>query len=422
MKHILLAWVSFTYVIKNLAFFIFFLPGILLSQTSQDTIIFKVETKSGIPFPGVSLDYEFSDAYSAILEGQLVSDSLGVIWFLNPGNQYIEKLLVRFSKNHGPFRGVDYGDLSIGYHQILENDNLCQPISEFLDQEFEFGLSTLTLVYLRGYHLTEYFPQESNDFNFRFENVDGSKLGITSYSKFDSFFQVDSTNIIGAYHKYDFNNNLFETPSDQLPVLNISIENNSFELGDTILLNIKPDSTIDYRAFQVCLKHEDLEYIGDFSNYNEDYLLQLGNILPNYYEPSRERLLFRALSDGTLKEKLSLANCNLSNEYYFGDCYEPGFLQLLFEEASYTNQISKTAELEIYPNPAQNFINICLLSNNEWTAWQLITNKGKKIKEGSFNKENKVQIDDLDIYPKGLYFLRFTNSKGAVKMEKIVIQ
>ncbi|MDD3741667.1 MAG: T9SS type A sorting domain-containing protein, partial [Bacteroidales bacterium] len=79
--------------------------------------------------------------------------------------------------------------------------------------------------------------------------------------------------------------------------------------------------------------------------------------------------------------------------------------------------------IEIYPNPATDYIYINLsneLFNTALCSYQLLDIMGRKVNIGIISKEN--HLLDISIIPKGIYFLHIQANDELFSIQKIVKQ
>ena len=77
---------------------------------------------------------------------------------------------------------------------------------------------------------------------------------------------------------------------------------------------------------------------------------------------------------------------------------------------------SSAMEFKIYPNPAQDVINID--SNIQKYEYQLINNIGQVVMRGMLSGENTISVENLN---NGIYFLKLI-AEGEVSVNKVIIQ
>ena len=119
--------------------------------------------------------------------------------------------------------------------------------------------------------------------------------------------------------------------------------------------------------------------------------------------------------------------------YYFGDFkrtdtilvfYGPvvcGVMETIYAKKiiSYVDNQNINNQIQIYPNPATNLINVLLSGNTSKAMVTLFNLQGIKIKIGAINGEQGV-IDVTNL-PPGMYLLKAESEQGVVT-KKIIIQ
>lgn len=73
--------------------------------------------------------------------------------------------------------------------------------------------------------------------------------------------------------------------------------------------------------------------------------------------------------------------------------------------------------LSVYPNPADEYINV-VFNQNTSAVWTLSNLNGQSMKSGSFSGESRIYVNDL---PKGMYLLKVT-SDGTTHTEKVMVR
>jgi hypothetical protein len=403
-----------------LLLFIFTKPVLLFSQFSQDTIKFKIETKRGVSFIGASLDYIFFDGTNYTLDGQLESDSLGIIWFIYPGDDIIDKLLLKVNATEGIETGVDFADIEIARNKILGIDIDCQRIMDYLisNEDFFNGLTTLDFVLMVKSLLYDIeLPYYLGNFKFYNKNSD---VPVDYWVPFNGNFSTYSINEILGFYELDFNGTIFYSPPISTPNLEISVENRYIQPGDTIQVMFQADSTIDFNNYQFCLRHEGLNIIN-----TDNPFYQYDSVLTRvYFENylSNNSILFESTIEGMLEVILRLDHCKMKNQYYYGDCYDPGHIKLVFEEFSSLEGAFTKDNCFAYPNPAKNSVFVCLPKGQKGLDWTIYSINGNEMSTGKINKTNAFYIDNLQHLSRGLYLLRCKTLSGVYINLRIYVQ
>jgi hypothetical protein len=86
--------------------------------------------------------------------------------------------------------------------------------------------------------------------------------------------------------------------------------------------------------------------------------------------------------------------------------------------SSNNNEESRMNQVAVYPNPAQNFLN--LKANFDVNRIQIIDSRGKIVETLQLKNQETLKID-IQAYPKGIYYIIFEdeNSIGTSKFIKI---
>ncbi|NEN24295.1 T9SS type A sorting domain-containing protein [Cryomorpha ignava] len=106
-----------------------------------------------------------------------------------------------------------------------------------------------------------------------------------------------------------------------------------------------------------------------------------------------------------------LGNCTFSEEYSFtGDFYQT-FTAKLSETATDISKISKESELQLYPNPSSDFLQINHASTLSGKSFSIYSVSGKRLIQGVLS--NSIQSVDLRSFPAGVYILSIS---GDVSM------
>lgn len=90
------------------------------------------------------------------------------------------------------------------------------------------------------------------------------------------------------------------------------------------------------------------------------------------------------------------------NEYYWSQQFPPAIISL-FPCIVAVSDVSKASIINIYPNPAHEFINI-ELANGELQRIEILDSQGKIIRDETMNNKSKINVGDL--LP-GLHHLRY---------------
>lgn len=84
-----------------------------------------------------------------------------------------------------------------------------------------------------------------------------------------------------------------------------------------------------------------------------------------------------------------------------------------FSIVSATNEQTNIRQIEVYPNPTKDLVNI---NNVNFDYWLLLNKEGKLIKRGN---DSKI---DMSVYNSRQYYLSFINSKGMLIQTKKIIK
>jgi len=109
-------------------------------------------------------------------------------------------------------------------------------------------------------------------------------------------------------------------------------------------------------------------------------------------------------------------DCEIFNQI---NCYD---FDSIYVTLSISTQelVTNEVEIQIYPNPANEFVNIVVSGSESTTLHvQLISIQGQLIKSVEYNGIINEQLDVSD-YAKGVYYMKLTSGKN-VNIEKIVI-
>lgn len=105
-------------------------------------------------------------------------------------------------------------------------------------------------------------------------------------------------------------------------------------------------------------------------------------------------------------------NYSLSVEVSDGSLASNATITINIESATGLNPITLNSEIKIYPNPADNYINIDAPDNYSFEIYSVI---------GAKMLETKNKHIDISYFDKGIYFVVIKNEKGkSVKSEKII--
>jgi hypothetical protein len=80
--------------------------------------------------------------------------------------------------------------------------------------------------------------------------------------------------------------------------------------------------------------------------------------------------------------------------------------------------VSTNSEIQIYPNPANEFIAISLTKNLENVLIEIIDVAGKLVADNSQSGATVVNIANL---ANGVYFCKVSSEKAVLKMQKVVV-
>lgn len=120
---------------------------------------------------------------------------------------------------------------------------------------------------------------------------------------------------------------------------------------------------------------------------------------------SNEKLYFRARNDIS------------GNELYVTKINIPS----LGTPDYYNSQNGSLKQVNAYPNPANQYVNIKATNDSEIVKFQLWDSTGKKIDE-QFNKDEKKEIKyDVSRLPNGIYFIKVTLSTGRINDLKLIV-
>lgn len=391
-------------------------PVLLNSQISQDTIKFKIETKRGVPFIGANLDYDFSDGTTHTLDGQFTSDSLGIIWFINPGIEIIDNLLLRFNSSEVMGRGIDFADVEIMRKNILGLEIDCQEIMENITSidGYTNGLTTLDYVLMIKNILYDIgVPDYLGDFKF---NKNNSDLHLEEWVSFNGNFNAESINGLVGYFEQDLNSSVFYNPPNNTPVLEIITENKYVQAGDTIQLMFRADTSVYFNVFQFCLKHEGLKLINtDNPFYQYDSILTMVYYTDNNFT-NNSNLTFESTIEGELKDILHLDGCKMKNQYYYGNCYEPGPIKLVIDDASKIEKSVLEDIFCIYPNPTSTLLHIDY-DHHKYPDLTLKIYDSYGRDRGQYDNVDSVNTLGLEA---GIYFIEFWSDNRRIDIMKFI--
>jgi hypothetical protein len=122
----------------------------------------------------------------------------------------------------------------------------------------------------------------------------------------------------------------------------------------------------------------------------------------------------------------------ITNEYSFSDSLPVDGLGVVYyriesidfngrKQYSTVQQIStkyQTQNIVLYPNPAKDYINI--LSNENIEEIKIINQLGQVLQHQTPNTK-QITIDTKQ-FAKGLYIVQFTNNKGEIKTQKLIVE
>lgn len=158
-----------------------------------------------------------------------------------------------------------------------------------------------------------------------------------------------------------------------------------------------------------CYLHSWPQVPTDEANATVEYLDSSDNVLDTYntdFQTTTSKWVFFSdtrvapIETRTIKITLiSIRNNGVNNDGYFDN------LQLTKEQVLSTEQfLDFSKQLILYPNPANNFIQISGLEKSE--NYVISNILGVKIKNGNISNQEKINIKNLT---NGLYFLKFKN-------------
>jgi Secretion system C-terminal sorting domain len=73
--------------------------------------------------------------------------------------------------------------------------------------------------------------------------------------------------------------------------------------------------------------------------------------------------------------------------------------------------------IEVYPNPAKDFLTLKVPSENSINNFMVFDVAGKNVKSGELNNSNTINLQAL---PNGHYIIKFVNTNGDSQLVKIV--
>lgn len=187
--------------------------------------------------------------------------------------------------------------------------------------------------------------------------------------------------------------------------------------GSGLIGNISTNLPITLTYFDVSAKKQDALVRWGVSNQTNNQFFEI--------EKSKDAINWQKITtiDGAGTTSQYLEYQYLDKNAFKGISYYR-LKQIDFNgEFSYSSIVSINIkkEINIYPNPAKDFINVAINSNVEPFFIKIIDNIGKEYEIKEYQKQNDTIIIDIKHLPNGIYYFRWIDESEIITKKVIVM-